>query len=490
MNKEQIPVKRDYKPGKIAIAQPSRWRDLGVSLRGFWKEFSQIKYGVAGLILLAIFFLMIVFEPWLIPFPEASERWRDISYWDSNPRNAAPVWVNWFSRQKGATHQYLRDPILEVEEQARFKVIKGTFSYDYRFDLPPTGLSLRGLGKGDLRLTVRLERPDGQEIELYKDSLRRRKEDELKLPLGGLQAASTAFEFGQSYDSAENVKRINRHMIRPYNIFFARAQEGILLKPEPLPGEYKIHLEVVAIGQDAYIKDPYLIVSGRVFGLLGTDNSRRDIWSGVVAGIKWAMFIGLLTAFISVVIGVTYGVTSAYFGGWIDSMMMRIFEVFVSIPILPVLIVLSAVFKPTIWLLIFMMTVFFWTGPVRTVRSIGMQIREETYIEAAYALNASHARIIFKHMVPQLIPYAFATMALAVPRAIIFEASISLLGFGDASIVTWGQILHDAMNGGAILQGLWWWVIPPGLTIALMSMTFAFIGFSMDKILNPKLKTR
>jgi len=121
---------------------------------------------------------------------------------------------------------------------------------------------------------------------------------------------------------------------------------------------------------------------------------------------------------------------------------------------------------------------------------MGLQIKEETYIEAAHAFGASSSRIVFKHMIPILIPYSFASMALYVPRAIVYEASISLLGLGDSTIVTWGQILHDALTGGAVLNGLWWWVIPPGLFIALMGMTFAFIGFAMDKILHPKLRTR
>ena len=86
--------------------------------------------------------------------------------------------------------------------------------------------------------------------------------------------------------------------------------------------------------------------------------------------------------------------------------------------------------------------------------------------------------------------YSFASMALYVPSAIVSEASLSLLGLGDTTIVTWGQILHDALSGGAVLSGQWWWIIPPGLAMALMGMTFAFIGFAMDKILNPKLRTR
>jgi peptide/nickel transport system permease protein len=93
-------------------------------------------------------------------------------------------------------------------------------------------------------------------------------------------------------------------------------------------------------------------------------------------------------------------------------------------------------------------------------------------------------------MIPQLVPYAFASMALSVPGAIVYEASISLIGLGDATRVTWGQILQAAFSSGAVLQGIWWWVVPPGVAIAVMGMTFAFIGFAMDTILNPKLKTR
>lgn len=484
----KIPVPSTNKNGTIK-RKSSKLQDIKSSLLEFWNEFKRVKYGIVGLVLLAIFVLIIVFEPLIMTFPEAGNKWKDITYWEENPRNAAPTWVNWFSAKKGAVHQYLKEPVWEVEEKSRFKLIKGTFTYDYQYDLPPTELIFKGVGKGNITFQIEMVRPDGEKINVIKKNIRSSKESDISIQLGG-ELTDRAYEFGKKYDSVENIARVDQHMVRPYEILFAKAQKGILSNPEALKGKYQIKVNVVAMGKDAYVKDPYLVIAGRVFGLLGTDGSKRDLWSGIISGTKWAMFIGLLTALVSVAIGVIFGVTSSYFGGWVDSLMMRVFEVFVSIPILPVLIVLSALYKPSIWNLIFIMCLFFWTGPVRTVRSMGLQIKEETYVEAARALDASHSRIIFKHMIPQLIPYAFASMALRVPTAIVYEASVSLLGLGDASIVTWGQILHDAMNNGAVLQGLWWWVVPPGLFIALMGMTFAFIGFSMDRILNPKLKTR
>ena len=223
---------------------------------------------------------------------------------------------------------------------------------------------------------------------------------------------------------------------------------------------------------------------------MGTDNMKRDIFSGLVSGLKWALFIGIATSFISVIIGVMYGIVSAYFGGFVDNTMQFIYQIFIGIPVLPVMIVMSAIFKPSIWTMITMMIFFSWTGSVMTVRSMAMQLKEETYIEAARTIGAGHFRIIFNHLAPLLLPFSFASMALAVPSAIVYESSLSLLGLGDASIVTWGQILHDAMKGSAVLSGLWWWIIPPGILIAILGMSFAFLGFALDKILHPKLRSR
>ena len=159
-------------------------------------------------------------------------------------------------------------------------------------------------------------------------------------------------------------------------------------------------------------------------------------------------------------------------------------------PVLPFLIVVSAIYKPSIYTLISIICLLFWTGPYKPVYSMALQIKEETFVEAARALGSSRLRIIFRHVVPILLPYSFAVMALSIPGVIVYEASVSLLGLGDSSIVTWGQILQAALSQGAVINNLWWWVVPPGLMIALMGMSFAFIGSAMDRILHPKLKTR
>ena len=203
-----------------------------------------------------------------------------------------------------------------------------------------------------------------------------------------------------------------------------------------------------------------------------------------------ALLIGVLTAVLSVWIGGLYGITNAYAEGLKSMLMQRINEIVYSIPVLPLLILLSAIFKPSIWILILLLVVFSWSGISIVVRSMGLQIKEQTYIEAAKAVGAGSLRIVLRHMLPQILPYMFASMALSVPVAILTEASISFLGLGDVSKPTWGQILHDANVHQAALNGMWWWVIPPGLAIALVGLTFVLIGSALDKILNPKLRHR
>ncbi len=375
-----------------------------------------------------------------------------------------------------------------MNENANLNIYDITFNYDYDFDVPPDEIIFKNESKGTFVYIIEIERPDGVKLSLFKSNINNNEEKTDRFSLSK-SAQDTAFKLLKEYDT-QAVNSVNKNNLKGIDVLFTKAEKGMLENKNPLKGTYKFNVKILNPGGNGVVNNPRMKIAGDVYGILGTDSSKRDLWSGLIVGIKWALFIGLFTSTISVLLGVIYGVISAFFGGFVDSVMQRIFELFVSVPLLPILIVLSAIFKPSIWILVFIMCAFFWVGPVRTVRSIGFQIKEETFIESSKALGASKARLIFKHMVPLLIPYSFASMALSVPMAIVYEATISVIGLGDSSIVTWGQMLQDALSAGAVTQGIWWWVVPPGLMIAIVGMTFAFIGFAMDKILLPKLKTR
>ncbi len=457
-------------------------------LRRFWGEYRQVKSGLIGIGLLVVFILIVLLEPVLMPYNQANNRWRDINYWQDSPRYALPVWVNWFTSNDYPRSEILPEAKREEIATGAIRIVTIETPYEFKVGHPPSDMYYKLALTGRASLAFEITRPDGQKVELRRSTA---VDGAQVLRLSVVETLQDRiYAMGAKLENPEVAKSRNPRMIDPMGVLFGQGKEGIFTRPVALEGTYMMKIQVALATPTSTLDKAEFVVLGGVSGLLGTDGDRRDLWCGFIAGTKWALLIGLLTSLVSVVVGVVYGVAAGYFGGWIDALMNRIFEVVLSIPLLPILIVMSAVFNPSIWIIIAMMCIFFWVGPVKTVRSMALQIKEHSYIEAAKALGASHRRILFRHMIPQLIPYAFASMALAVPGAIVFEASISLIGLGDPTIVSWGQVLRDAFSSGAVLQGIWWWIVPPGLAIALMGMTFAFIGFAMDTILNPKLKTR
>ncbi len=279
-------------------------------------------------------------------------------------------------------------------------------------------------------------------------------------------------------------------------VLFSKTGKGVVSGATgPLHGTYRFEFVFLfrLAGNESKTTPRIEFKQARIegaYGLLGTDDKGRDLWAGLIYGVRWALLIGLITAFLATMLGVTYGMVSAYAGGLVDAAMQRFAQVMYSLPVLPLLIMLAYFFGKCIWIIIVLLVVFGWVGIQFVVRSMVLQIKEQTYIEAARALGAGNLRILFRYIFPQLIPYAFATMALSVPSAILSEAGLSFLGLGDPSIVTWGKILHDAQQAKAVLKNAWWWVIPPGLAIAVTSLTFVMIGMALERIIEPRLKTR
>lgn len=462
-------------------------KELFSEFKEFMNEFIKVRVGIVGLIIILIFLILMIFEPIILPYKETNKRWRDIKYWEDNPVGVPPVWYNLFSKLKRPKTEFLYDYKLEEDSQNDIIFKNYIFEYDFKYDFSPENIIFHTDIEGIAGYEIVLKRPDGKELSLYKQTGFFENEH-IRLTFEK-EAKNVAYEFIKDFEDSNNIEKIDLYQLKVMNILFAQAKSGITIKPEFLKGKYYLIVKTMQ-KEDTKFENVRFVITGKVSGLLGTDNAKRDIFSGVVAGIKWALVIGLLTAVISVFIGLFWGVTSAYFSGTIGNIMNRIYEFFINIPMLPILIGISAVFKINIWVLILLLCIFSWTGSVRTVMAISLQLKEEVFVEASKSLGAGHWRIIFKHIMPLILPLTFANMAFAVPGAILSEAGLSLLGLGDPTIVTWGSILHDAQTGAAFINGLWWWIVPPGLIMSILASSFVFVGWAMDKILHPKLRTR
>ncbi len=222
--------------------------------------------------------------------------------------------------------------------------------------------------------------------------------------------------------------------------------------------------------------------------ILGTTSLGRDIYSQLVYGSRSALLIGLTAAFMVALVGTIVGLVAGYFGGMIDIILMRLADIAFGIPFLPFVIVLAAFLEPSIWNVVFAMALVLWRDTGRVIRSQVLTLRSRAYVEAARVCGSSDLKIVFRHIAPNILPLSFLYGSIAIGWAILTEASISFLGFGDPQTISWGYMLQDAFASAALSQRAFYWFVPPGLCIILVVVAGFFISRGYEEILFPKLK--
>ncbi|MCH9657273.1 ABC transporter permease [archaeon] len=443
-------------------------------------EFMKSKMGMTGILILAVLISISVIAVIGIPV-ETFQEWNNPGNWISNPKTALPVWAGMFTVESLPEHRILDNPNVEKISNGEITLVSHHFGFDFDHDDFPNDFIYEFSAKysGTPLLQMSVIRPDGIKLDLLTTSLpyshsetvhseRIFSTDHMIKKNIGLQSEKIEFTFDRL--SAED-------------IVFSKSSIN-----EPLKGDYVFSIDLYGMNSENQISESKLIIGGKTFGLMGTDELRRDLAVGLLWGTPLALFIGLVVSIASVALGLIYGVYAGYKGKKTDETMMRFNDVIYALPALPFLIILSVTISNSIFVMVGFLMIFGWVGVAKVARSMSLQIKIKGYVDAANMMGQKDSRIILKHIMPQLLPYAFASIAISVPAAITTEAGLSFLGLGDPSFPTWGQILHDANTFGATARGLWWWVVPPGIMIAITGLAFVFIGNALDAIINPKLK--
>ena len=232
---------------------------------------------------------------------------------------------------------------------------------------------------------------------------------------------------------------------------------------------------------------PYLAPSQQHW--LGTNDVGQDIFSELLVGARVSLTIGLLAALAAVTIGTAVGVLAGTARGWLDVVLMRITDVVLTLPFLPLVIVLAAFLGPSVATTATVLTVVIWARPARVVRSQALSVSAHAYVEAAHALGGRPRHVLRRHVLPAVLPVALSQFVVAVSGAVLAEASLAFLGLGDPLQKSWGTILFYAQTRGAFLTGSWpWWVLPPGLAIAATVLGFALVGRSLEGALMPRVR--
>ncbi|MHA1967818.1 MAG: ABC transporter permease [Candidatus Hodarchaeales archaeon] len=228
---------------------------------------------------------------------------------------------------------------------------------------------------------------------------------------------------------------------------------------------------------------------------LGTNRRGNDILTALLYGLRVSLLVAFIAGIFTVLIGTMIGVTSAYIGGRIDIIIMRITEIILVIPALPVLLLLASTPEigggTTGWeLTSFLFIVIFWPVSARLIRSQALSLKERTFVLSAKAAGAGNRYIIWKHIFPNVVALMVTMIITAMRQAILYEAFLAYLGFGDPLEWSLGSLLRNAQSDYAFTRGAWWHMFPPAIFIALIGLSFAFIGLTLDAIVNPRLRKR
>jgi peptide/nickel transport system permease protein len=221
---------------------------------------------------------------------------------------------------------------------------------------------------------------------------------------------------------------------------------------------------------------------------LGTDFMGRDILSQLLAGARVAFMVGVSAAFMSIFLGTAIGMIAGYVGRAMDTLLMRLADMIMVMPTLLVVLILSSLFgQLNIWTIVLIIALFRWPGVSRVIRAQTLSLKQRPFIEAARVAGASHLRIVFRHIMPNVLPLAFLYMTFRVTSAIIIEAALAFLGFGDPGTVSWGMMLQWVWKTGHMFKAPYW-LLPPGICISLITLSFYMLGRAMDEVLDPRLR--
>ena len=451
-----------------------------ISSQEIKQEFLKSKMGMAGITILAILIAISIIAIITIPI-ETFQEWNNPGSWISYPKVAIPIWVNFIMIDKIPEHKILETPNIQTNSRGEISLTTHQFGLNYNYNDFPNDFiyefSSEYSGSPLLKMTV--IRPDGIKLELLSTSL----------PFSNSKTTHSERIFSTDGTIKKNLLlqselfAFTLDRLSAEDIVFSKTQTN-----ESLKGNYIFSVDLYTVNSEAKIPESKLIIGGKAFGIMGTDELRRDLAIGLLWGTPLALFIGLVVAIASVVMGLLYGIYAGFKGKKTDETMMRFNDVIYALPALPFLIILSVTISNSIFVLVGFLMIFGWVGIAKVARSMSLQIKTRGYVDAANMMGQKDSKIILKHILPQLLPYAFASIAISVPAAITTEAGLSFLGLGDPTFPTWGQILHDANIFGAAARGLWWWIMPPGVMIAITGLAFVFIGNALDAIVNPKLK--
>jgi peptide/nickel transport system permease protein len=491
------PTPRLPKKGKLPSHNSSLWQAVKISLRSWWRDFvlklerfrqlirdlAQDKTIKCSMITVSLMIVIAIATMIAIPYQKAIDIWRGD---DGNliyaPRNAKPVWTNWFTDEKLPTSIIMKtaegegEKIIELTETS--KVITTTFTFDYNY----------------------VESPE--DINLYIDS-----EFESKQPLyflywefpngdrKRLANFVNAPDFRYCLTTSEEIQKTLRSEDVEASLFNTSKDD-----PTVNHGTYSLIVEAIFFEPDSEM-DVELVMRGRVFGIFGTDMNRRNLTIVYLWGLPIVLAFGLFGALLTNFLSVLIAAVGSWYGGWLDALIQRITEINMAIPAFPIMLMVFSMYSKSILSILGVAITLNIFGPaIKSYYATFLQVKQELYIESALAYGARDGRIIFRYLIPRIISVLIPHVIVTVPTFIFLEAALAFLQMSDPVFPTWGKLFATnifSIYGESIsyspenlVKNLSLQLIIPIVLLILLTISFHTLGRGLEKTLNPRLREK
>jgi len=427
-------------------------------------------FGAFVVLVLVVASIVVVVK---IPYSEAINIWRGgEEIVGKNPRNVPPIWYNWFRKDKLVVSLDMNegDEGVYVEEtvtEGGTHIKTTTFEFDFQYNSFPQDLVFYFTSTYQDKqpfVSVKIFTPDEREIK------------------AGSFAIGTTHTYPLNQD--DKLRKKLDGVVPNIGLFIQEGDEA----QKVVQGVYKIQVELITFEKDSTAQAEF-VMHGQVFGWAGTDHLRRDLTLPMLWGIPIALAFGLIAAMGTSILTMTIAAVGTWYGGFIDGLIQRITEINMVIPFLPILIMIGTFYSRSIWVILgATVALSIFTGAIKNYRATFMQIKESTYIEAAKAYGAKDSRLIFRYLIPRIIPWMLPGLVSSVPAYVFLEASLALLGIGDPVLPTWGKTINEAYANAALYRGWYYWIVEPAVLLMITGLAFAMLGFALDRIFNPRLR--
>jgi len=439
------------------------------------KEAKRYPSLIAGLVLIFIFAVVSIYTVIAIPYSEATAIWQDPGERTENPRHARPVWFDWFtSDEMPRTIQVrLADEGATLTEELigdGRKRVEAVLPFEYHYDGFPSELQMRMTWRFEAeraRVSVYWRKPDGELITMVEEMRVR---------------SSHTY-----YISGDEDLRMKFGMAPRFSLF---AVDRTVPREERLPmhGSYELIVQA-EIREGDSLDDVGLTVYGRVHGSAGTDHRRRDLMLPLLWGAPIGLAFGVLAAVGAQMTTFVLAGIGTWFSGKLERTFIWITQVNIILPILPILIMISHLYTPRIWTILGLVIVLnIFSASMLSYRAMFLQLKEAPYFEAAQAYGAGNFRIVFRYLLPRIAPTLLPQFVMIVPVFVFLEATLAVLGLGDPYLPTWGKMINDAQEQGALYHGHYYWIVLPSILLMGVGFGFALVGYSLDRIFNPRLR--